>query len=154
VSLRRAVPVIQVMTPFPVSVSDDTSLVAARSIMMGHDVHHLPVVSEGRVIGLVRASDLELAEALAGTSEIGVGRLCTAEPMMVETDEPLDAVVRRMALEGRDAAVVLRHGRLAGIVTITDICHFLWRDPGALRLPPPQPGITPFAPGPTDDGAA
>jgi len=50
--------------------------------------------------------------------------------------------------------VVLRRGRLAGIVTTTDICLFLWRDPGAPLLLPPHPGVTPFGEGPHDDGAA
>ncbi len=151
---RRSVPVIQVMTPFPVHVLADASLVAAQAIMKGHDVRHLPVVRDGNVIGVVREQELELAAALAGTSELPVGRLCVHEPLMVETDDPLDAVVRRMASEGYDAAVVLRRGRLAGIVTTTDICGFLWRDPDAPLLLPLPPGFAPFEAGPPDDGAA
>lgn len=151
-SARRRVPVIQVMTPFPVSVTAETSLVAAQSIMMGHDVQHLPVTRDGQVIAVVRAHELALAADLTGQMELPVERVCVSEPLVVETDTALDLVVRRMAAEGYDAAVVVRQGRLAGIVTTTDICQFLWRDPGALAPPAPEPST--YAPGPHDDGAA
>lgn len=152
---RRSVPVIQVMTPFPVHVAGGTSLIAAQSIMKGHDVRHLPVVRDGVVLGVVRAHELEIASSLAGSTELSVERLCVNEPLVVETDAAIDTVVARMAAEGHDAAVVLRRGRLAGIVTTTDICQFLWRDPEApLWLLPGVGGFVPFAAGPPDDGAA
>ncbi|MEN0066259.1 MAG: CBS domain-containing protein [Myxococcota bacterium] len=150
---RRHVPVISVMTPFPVHVSSETSVIAAASMMRGHDVRHLPVVAGGDVVGLVRAADLELATALTASMELPVSRLCVVEPLVFEIDEPLEGVVRAMSAEGHDAAVVLRQGRLAGLVTTADICHYLWRDPEApVLLPPPAP--QPFSAGPPDDGAA
>ncbi|MEO0601941.1 MAG: CBS domain-containing protein, partial [Myxococcota bacterium] len=138
----------------PVHVTAETSIIAAQSMMKGHDVRHLPVVDDGAVVGVIREQDLELAATLTASTHLPVGRLCVHDPLVVETDESLEVVVRRMAALGHDAAVVLRQGRLAGIVTTTDITQFLWRDPDAPLLLAPALSLPPFASGPPDDGAA
>lgn len=130
--------VISVMTPFPVHAGPDTSLIAALAMMRGHDIRHLPVQRNGTVIGVVTESDLRMAEALTGSNEVEVSRLCTRLPLTVQTDMSIRQVVNEMATRGVDSAVVLRHGRLAGIVTLTDICEELLRHLPGPRFPPPD----------------
>lgn len=128
--------VLTVMTPFPVHATADTSIIAAQAMMRGHDVHHLPVERDGQVIGVVSEADLRTAVALTESNEMPVARLCTRDPLVVETDAPVRGVVIRMAEEGVDAAIVLRQGRLAGIVTLADICEELLRRMPAPFVPP------------------
>lgn len=135
--------VLTVMTPFPVHATAETPVIAAQAMMRGFDVHHLPVARDGCVIGVVSEADLRTAVALTESQQMPVERLCTRAPLVVETDAPVRRVVTRMAQEGVDAAVVLRHGRLAGIVTLTDICEELLR-----RMPAPH------VEGPEDPGGA
>lgn len=132
--------VLSVMTPFPVHTTAETSIIAAQAIMRGHDVHHLPVEHDGRVIGVVSEGELRTAAALLESHELPVRRLCIRPPLVVETDAPVRGVVAEMAEAGVDAAVVLRHGRLAGIVTLTDICEELLRLMPAPFVPPPAGG--------------
>jgi acetoin utilization protein AcuB len=124
--------VISVMTPFPAHAEADTSIIAAQAMMMGHDVRHLPVQRDGRVIGVVNESDLRTATTLTANPEMPIGRLCTRPPVVVHHDAALRDALLAMSDEGVDAAVVLRNGRLAGILTLSDICGELLR-----RLPAP-----------------
>ena len=42
-----------VMTPFPYSIETERSLDDARAMMNRHNVHHLPVMQNGRLIGVI-----------------------------------------------------------------------------------------------------
>jgi len=48
----------QVMTPDPVTVTLSTSLDEARSIVTNQRIRHLPLVDDGKVIGLISSGDL------------------------------------------------------------------------------------------------
>ena len=140
-SFVSAPSVLTVMTPFPVHTSADTPVIAAEAIMRGRDVRHLPVERDGSVIGVVSDADLRVARVLMDLPEMPVERLCTRPPLVVETDVPVRRLVTRMAEEGVDAAIVLRQGRLAGIVTLSDICDELLRHmPTPFGQEPPPSG--------------
>ena len=138
----QAPSVLSVMTPFPVHTTAETPVIAAEAIMKGHDVRHLPIQRDGRVIGVISEADLRTASVLTGRPELPVSELCTRPPLVVETDATVRRVVVRMAEEGVDAAIVLRHGRLAGLVTLADLCLTLLRSPSPDDAPPPIPPTT------------
>jgi CBS domain-containing protein len=118
--------VIQAMTPFPLTIESGASCIAARSMMVGHEIRHLPVVDDNdAIIGVVSMSDLELSKALTGDEEQLVSTLCIRPAVRIDIEETLRAAVRKMSLGDSDAAVVERHGRLAGIITLTDISDVL-----------------------------
>ena len=50
-----------VMTPFPYSVGPDAPLRAAREMMRSHEVRHLPVLGEGRLLGVITDRDIKRA---------------------------------------------------------------------------------------------
>jgi CBS domain-containing protein len=50
--------VVQVMTPDPVTVTPSTSLDEARLIVTNRRMRHLPVVDDGKVVGMVSSGDL------------------------------------------------------------------------------------------------
>jgi CBS domain-containing membrane protein len=114
--------VIQAMTPFPVTVQQSATCLAARAIMAGHEIHHLPVLDrDDRVVAVVTLADLDLAKALLGDEDVPVSKVCVREPVRIEHDESLKAAVRKISRAGADAGVVERRGRLAGIITLSDI---------------------------------
>lgn len=51
-------PVSTVMTPDPLSLGPDHTVEDALLIMMEHDFHHLPVVDDGHIIGLISLGDV------------------------------------------------------------------------------------------------
>lgn len=117
--------VASVMSAFPLQAGPDTPLIAASAMMVGHDIRHLPIVAGGRVLGVLSAAELRLATHLGSPPEAPVSGLLTRPALEVELDTPLREVVAQMAEEGVDAAVVLRRGRIAGILTLADVCAAL-----------------------------
>jgi len=116
-----------VMTPFPYSVPSDASLSTARSMMSEHGIHHLPVIQDGQLIGLLTARDLEavLRSGLddASVARVRVGDLVLREIVVVEMNQPLDTVLREMAERHVGSVLVVKEGRLAGIFTASDACR-------------------------------
>jgi acetoin utilization protein AcuB len=62
-----------------------------------------------------------------GSTETGgsVQLACTLDAYEVEDDTPLDVVAREMAERQIGSALVVRHGKLVGILTSTDVCRLL-----------------------------
>jgi CBS domain-containing protein len=63
-------PVSQVMTPDPLSIGPDTTVTEALAMMTDYRLRHLPVVEEGRLIGIVSARDLTRAVVLKQREQI------------------------------------------------------------------------------------
>lgn len=106
------------MTPFPYSIGADRSIADARAMMDEHGIHHLPVTRAGELAGVL--SDRDVGAAEPGDR---VGERCAPAVYVVEMATRVDDVLRRMADQRLDAALVTRHGKLAGIFTTTDACR-------------------------------
>ena len=115
------------MTPFPFSVELDTSLREAGRLMQEHNVHHLPVTQDHKVVGVLTDRDLETARAAQGSAghalDLPVRDVCVPDPYIVDLNEPIDNVLLAMADRHIDAAIVMRRGRLAGVFTWVDACR-------------------------------
>ena len=122
--LKAIPPIKALMTPFPYFIDLDAPLERAREMMEPQQIRHLPVMSEGRLVGVVSAPAMIRAlEAAAGeplTEELLVRDVAQLEPYIVDLSVPADVVLTQMAQRHVDVAVVVKHGRLAGIFTMTD----------------------------------
>lgn len=126
-----------VMSTFPVRVDSETTVEAASALLDAHGFHHLPVSDGADVIGVVSSAMLDAAHA-AGGSHLPLSALCGAPPVTAEIHTPVRDVAAAMREVGADAAVVVSRGRLAGIVTTSDICRVLMElIPGPPRPPGP-----------------
>ncbi|MFG0283522.1 MAG: CBS domain-containing protein [Phycisphaerales bacterium JB039] len=54
--------VLDVMTPDPLTCRPETRLSEARQVMRDKRIRHLPVVEQGRAVGMISIGDLNLAE--------------------------------------------------------------------------------------------
>ena len=127
------------MTPSPVTaVSPDEHLDLAKILMRFGHFHHLPVVADDHVIGIV--SDRDLLEALNGTDGVGsdtqaeqmlkiahltVRQIMTPHPITVtpETEAPIAAA---LLLDKQIGALpVVRAGKLVGMLTERDFLSFV-----------------------------
>jgi acetoin utilization protein AcuB len=118
-----------VMTPFPYSVGPDASVLDVEHMMQAHRIRHVPVQEDGRVLGVVSERDLHhLVHAAlpeADKARLRIRHLLRQAPYVVEMGAPLDEVALGMAERHIGSAVVLRHGRLAGIFSTVDACRLL-----------------------------
>ncbi|MGB3561997.1 MAG: CBS domain-containing protein [Thermoanaerobaculia bacterium] len=121
----RAIPPIKaLMTPFPYFIDLDAPLESAQEMMGPQQIRHLPVMSKGDLVGVVSEPAITRAlEPRTGESPregLLVRDVAQLEPHIVDLSAPADVVLSQMAQRHIDVAVVVKHGRLAGIFTMTD----------------------------------
>lgn len=118
-----------VMSRSPVSIRADQSLAVAHGIMRSRGVRHLPVVDDGRIVGIVSQGDLRLMESTdrIDLTRVQVEEAMTQRPYVVGQDEPLASALRVMIDRRIGAVLVAERGRLLGIFTAVDAMAALRR---------------------------
>ena len=118
-----------VMTPFPYFVDTDDEVGEVERLMGEHQIHHVPVQQNGRVVGIVSERDLyHLGDRflpIADRARIRARDIMADDPYTVAFDTPLNEVALEMARRHAGSAIVLHHEKLAGILSATDICRIL-----------------------------
>src|SRR3972149_3717892 len=97
----RHVPSIKaVMTPFPYSIDIDAPIEEARAFMQKQNIRHLPVISGGKLAGIVSDRDIKLYLGpdldYPQATETRVRDVYLANPYVVDLNEALDNVVVTM----------------------------------------------------------
>lgn len=115
-------PVKAVMTPFPHSIEAGEPMIKAREMMTGYGFHHLPVIDQGELVGVISEPDLRRAES-ADRGAHQVADVTRQESFLVDLSEPLDRVLSKMARLQVGSVLVVKEDRLAGIFTVTDACR-------------------------------
>jgi CBS domain-containing protein len=136
-SVERIPPLKSVMTPFPHSIEADHPLAEARRMMAEEGFRHLPVTRDHVPVGVLSDRDvrrlLESRIGLSGDDDLLVSDAMTPDPYMVDLDTPLDHALTVMAEDHIGCTIVTRSGRLAGIVTSSDVCRAFAEHLGRLR---------------------
>jgi len=118
-----------VMTPAPLTVSEDDSLDVARRLMVRQRIHHVPVVRGKKVVGMLTDRDLHLISYLANDllreADLVAGDACVPDPYTVPPEMPLEKVLHDMGERRIGSALVVGNGRLIGIFTAHDACKEL-----------------------------
>lgn len=135
----------RVMTRVPVTITADTPLSEARSVMSRYGIRHLPVLENGTPVSMVSERDLSVAEAIFKDTHRTpaahvVHLLGRDRAYRVPSTASFDAVLHKMHRERLDAVLVVvapkgtsprslhvedHHAELAGIFTATDACRLL-----------------------------
>jgi CBS domain-containing protein len=121
--LRKAIPVIEIMSKKPVTVSPDATVKEAAELMRRRDVGSLLVVSSGKPIGIVTEKDLvtKVVAADLRPSEVRVRDFMTFPVVTVSPyQEVLEAAKTMADLKIRRLAVV-EDDQLVGLLTENDI---------------------------------
>lgn len=121
------VPLKRIMSsPAVLAPADITLEEMAHSYFLGGRHTRYPVVDEGKVIGLIdidRANEIPRAEwpivTVADVASRDLGEVVAAP------DTSVDAVLPRLEAEGPGAILVVEGGRLAGIVTRSDVIRLV-----------------------------
>ena len=113
-----------VMTPFPCVVQVNASVLAARALMVEHEVRHLPVKDGSTLVGVLTDRDLKRALdpslGLPPKEELFVRDVFVPDAYIVDVGEPLDSVLDHLSSQHIGSALVTKSGRLVGIFTLTD----------------------------------
>jgi CBS domain-containing protein len=109
-----------VMTRQPWTVQIDDSLAVARQMIAEREIHHLPVLDGGKVVGMTTERELALAADRLGTVSDAMVLAHRVDP-----DAPLDEVLEMMMRHREDAVVVTDDGAVEGIFTASDAVRML-----------------------------
>jgi len=138
----RDIAIDRIMTTDPATVGQDDTIAVAHRLFESGDIHHLPVVDNGLLVGIVSSSDLFKFHLLDGgaasVSTATVRQVMEPNPVALSSGASLRDAAIRLSVGGYHALpVVEADGTLLGIVTTGDLVgHLLEQIPqgdGSLR---------------------
>jgi CBS domain-containing protein len=128
-----------IMTSPAIVITPDTCVPEASALMKEHRIRHLPVVENGRLVGIVSRGDLREASISASANadtyefnfllhQLTVGRLMTRKVLTI-TPDVLVVQAAELMTERKIAGlpVVDPDGSVTGIVTESDLLKMLVR---------------------------
>ena len=127
----------RLMTPDPVSIDVNDPPSRVRTLLMEHAFHHLPVLDNGVLVGII--TTLDIARVSLGAwipdaatehawldSQFQVKELMTWEPEFVRVDDDVRTAADRLSTGSFHSLPVLDSAnKLVGIITSTDLLRLL-----------------------------
>ena len=120
------------MTRDVVTVAPQTPVIEAAELMSARRIRRLPVMEAGQITGIVSARDIlhafppdvnpfAVLAPPAGSTPVAVEHIMTRHPQTIEADAPIEAAAALMDEKKIGALPVVRAGKLAGLITESDI---------------------------------
>lgn len=138
-------PVSEIMTRNPVTVSPDDQLIKIDHIFKEHKFHHVPVVEEGKLVGIVSKSDFLFfkrgfneSQTMERMEEVRM-RNYTARDIMTKgiaklsSSDKINVALEIFKVNIFHALPIVDDGKLVGIITTLDIITKLAEDKGAIN---------------------
>jgi acetoin utilization protein AcuB len=116
----------ELMTPMVYTINATASVHEAKHQMATYSIRHLPVVAEGKLIGMVSDRDLKLAQAVSSNDnfdKLPIGDVCLLDVYSVSADETATKVLRHLSRERIGSVLLTENHKLVGIFTVTDACR-------------------------------
>ncbi len=125
--MKRMPRIKDVMSAFPFYIQASASMDEARQMMTEHNVGHLPVMDNDKLISVISLKEIERVR-LPGHrhtdfDSLSVGDLCPLNVYITDLNVSLIEVLEEMAAQHLDCALVTRHDKLAGIFTASGACR-------------------------------
>lgn len=120
------------MTAPVITTTPDTPITEALNLMKSKNIRRLPVVKNGKLVGIVSDKDLLHASPSQATSlsiwemnyllsKITIEKVMTTEVLTVSEDTPIEEAARIMADNKIGGLPVVRNGEVVGMITETDL---------------------------------
>jgi len=114
-----------IMRPNPFTVASSDTLGNAQRIMMRSRIRHLPVMSDGHLVGILTERDLLAVRARIEGDErwwkVPVSREMRTPVQTAGPDDSVSEVAGRMAVAKIGALPIVERGALLGIITVSDV---------------------------------
>jgi tRNA nucleotidyltransferase (CCA-adding enzyme) len=122
---RRAA---DLMTSPVVSVDSSDTLSNAHDILIRYDLDALPIMSDGKVIGVIQRPNVEKA-LVHKLEDLPVTEYMDTRVIAIEPDAGLGQVEQALVAERQRLVAVMDDGRLVGVITRTDLLHHFFDQP-------------------------
>ena len=105
-----------------VTIDRNTTIQEAISLMKKHSIRHLPVIEEGRLVGLVTEGDMRQVFVASLIEELSIDDVMIKDPITVKVDTEIDDAARVIYYNKIGGLPVVDEGQgLLGIITVADI---------------------------------
>ena len=143
------------MTPAPITVTPSAAVPKVQGLMRHRRIRHLPVLEDGRLVGIITDRDVRTVDPSPATS-LGPGerhylferltvRAVMTRPVITVTPRDSLAEAVRLMLENRIGCLpVLEDQRLVGILTGVDVLRAFSTTLGVRAGRPPRPADAPL----------
>ena len=115
----------ELMTTAPVPVQPDATLGEVAVLMKQEDCGSIPVVEEGRLVGIVTDRDIVIRGVAAGSDPKTqrVSTVMSADPVTIRPDDDLTDAEKVMADRQIRRLPVVENGKLVGIIVTAQIAR-------------------------------
>jgi CBS domain-containing protein len=106
-----------------ISAEAHQTVLEVASLMMEHNIGAVPVLQEGRMIGIFSERDLMIRVVVAGRdpAQTPVGEVMTEDPLTIAPDEPLETCMTLMKRHGFRHLPICAGRELKGVISLRDI---------------------------------
>ncbi len=107
-----------IMTKEVITLAPDLRVEEARDILLRYRIHGAPVaMPDGQLVGMISFMDL----AKRAGEDATVQEVMTADPIVASEDTGIDEVARLMLNQMVRRVVIVRGGKVVGIVSASDV---------------------------------
>jgi acetoin utilization protein AcuB len=111
----------QIMSKEIFTITPDKRVSQALQLMQQHQVRHLPVVQEERMVGWITSRDLREVLLASMLEKITVGDVMVQAPITVTPDTDVEEAARLIYEHRIGGMPVLEGDRLRGVITMLDL---------------------------------
>ena len=110
------------MTTNPHTVRPGLPLCDAMKLMRQHQIRHLPILEDGKLVGILSERDIRMIESFKNVdpTKVLVEDAMEQSVYVVSPSAPLDQVAAEMASKKYGSAVVMQNLNVVGIFTAVD----------------------------------
>jgi len=120
------------MTTDVITLTPDTTVLRAMSMIQQKGIRHLPVIQGKQVVGMVTNLDIQRVSASDASTlsvyelnylldKIKVSQFMTKKVFTVDPDEPIEAAAKQIYDHKIGSLPVVKNGELVGMITSSDI---------------------------------
>ncbi|WP_300088572.1 CBS domain-containing protein [uncultured Nitrosomonas sp.] len=125
---KLELPIQEFTTPYPITGREDSTIDELLDIINKLKVRHVPIMANGKTIGIVSDRDLRVASALSAREKflVKASDLMTPDPITFQENTSIEDVILKMS-ENKIGSVLIsdKEGELRGIFTVTDALDIL-----------------------------
>lgn len=111
--------------PAPITVTPETSVDVAVSLMHDAEVDCVLVMADDRLVGIFTDRDAVVKGAGKPLESFRVSDFMTPDPVVLRHDDPIAIAIHKMAVGGFRHIPIVEDGRPTGVVTARDVFHHL-----------------------------
>jgi len=111
----------QIMSKKILTISSDRRVGQALKLMQKHQIRHLPVMEDDRMVGWITARDLREVLLASMLEEIKVGDVMVQAPLSVTPDTEVEEAARLIHEHKIGGMPVMEGDKLMGVITMLDL---------------------------------